>query len=124
MVTQVFDLWRTVLPATIILLSVAYNLVASFKAWKWLTRPFHDFLAFEDLLEPIGPSFTVHNSTFRLLFGFATVSSVGWLGCLTFAIYTHHTSHAIRALILAACWVSAFSLDVHLLIFATSATLP
>jgi hypothetical protein len=62
MVAQEFDLASTVLPAAIILLAVAYDLIASLKAWQWLIRPFHDFLALDDLLEPIGPPVKVHSS--------------------------------------------------------------
>jgi len=102
-----FDLASTLLPATIILLAIAYDIVASRKAWKWLTRPFHDFMALNDLLEPIGPSVKVPDNTSRILFVLATVSSMGWIGCLAFGIYTNHTNQAIRALIFAVCWVNA-----------------
>lgn len=101
------DLSRTLFPATIILLAIAYDVVAPFKAWKWLTRPFHNFIVLEDLLEPIGPSVKVSDNTSRVLFALATVSSVGWIGCLVFGIYTNHTNQAIRALIFAVCWVGA-----------------
>jgi hypothetical protein len=103
----------TLLPATIILLGIAYDLITSLpsilaveKAWKWLTRPFRNFMVLDDLLEPIGPPVKVSNNTYRALSTLSVVSLVEWLGCLAFGIHTDDATRAVHALIFAICWVS------------------
>lgn len=113
------------MPATIILIGIAFDLIVSLpfpfsvkKAWKWLTRPFRQFMTLDDLLEPIGPFVKISNATYRILSTLATLSIIGWLGCFAFGIYTNDVAYAIRAVIFVVCWVSFFAPSLHLLILA------
>ena len=101
------------LPGAIILVALLHDFVSSISQpkhirtiFRWLSSPFRNFLALEDLSEPV--DFTPRWSKLknRVLVSLASVAFFGWVGCLVFGVYMDDYVYTMKSMVQLASWVS------------------
>lgn len=101
------------LPGAIIFAALLWDLASSISIPKsirtvlgWISSPFGNFLALEDLSEPV--DFTPRSLKVkqRILVGLASVVFVGWAGCLVFGIYMDDRAYVVKSMVQLVSWVS------------------
>ena len=101
------------LPGAIIFAVLLHDLASSISKpkfvqafFRWLSSPFKNFLALEDLSEPIDLTPRYSKVKNRFLVGLASILFVSWMGCLVFRVYLDNHVYAVKPLVQSVSWVS------------------
>jgi len=99
------------LPAAIIFATLLHDLASSISQPKFvravfrcLSSPFRNFLALEDLSEPVDLTPRWPKVKNRILIGLASIMFVGWVGCLGFSLYMDDHIYAVNSMVQLASW--------------------
>ena len=102
----------TVLPASLIVLSIVQNIVTTScipyplkQSSHYLGAPFRNFVTLEDVTNPLGCEVRCSKSRPRALSALAFIASATWLGCLVYGIYMENTGYVVKCLIISFEWV-------------------
>ncbi|KAF8808123.1 pleiotropic drug resistance ABC transporter [Phlegmacium glaucopus] len=112
LVSQHIPAWMNYyLPGGIIIAVLLHDLASSISqpkavrtAFRWLSSPFKNFLALEDLSEPVDFTPRWPNLKNRILVSLASASFVGWVGCLVFGVYMDDRVYAMKSMVQSASW--------------------
>ena len=102
------------LPGAIIFVALFHDLASSISQPKslqtvfaWLSSPFRNFLALEDLSEPVDFTPRWPKLKNRVLVSLASVAFAGWVGWLAFGVYMDDHVYTMKSTVQSVSWVSA-----------------
>jgi hypothetical protein len=101
------------LRGAIVFAALLYDLASSISqpkfvraVFRWFSSPFRNFLALEDLPEPVDLTSRWPKVKNRILVGLASIMFVGWSGWLGFSLYLDDHVYAVKSTVQLASWVS------------------